>query len=171
VRDFLDKIEPAHDLTFFCFFPDFLEMDDRRELEGSIDGMWTSIMLIFGLGGPDVCGAISGDLSTEVELTGRERLGEELPDAVSWPKKLHFFLGLDDAAKAISSSNGIEPRLGDAQVSIDCGTFLIGSGSAPAVFGLKSAARRLGDGSARRSLFGGVEFPPDTIELKDPDNE
>lgn len=146
-------------------------MDDRRELEGSIDGMWTSIMLIFGLGGPDVCGAISGDLSTEVELTGRERLGEELPDAVSWPKKLHFFLGLDDAAKAISSSNGIEPRLGDAQVSIDCGTFLIGSGSAPAVFGLKSAARRLGDGSARRSLFGGVEFPPDTIELKDPDNE
>lgn len=129
-------------------------------------------MLVFGLGGSDAYGAISGDLSREVELAGRERLGEELPDAVSWPKKLHFFLGLEGAANAMSSSNGIEPRLRvDGQVSMGCGIFLIGSGIAPAVFGLKSAARRLGAGSARRSLFGGVEFPPDTIELKDPDNE
>lgn len=40
---------------------------------------------------------VSGSLSMDVELTGRDRFGEELPEAGSCPKNVHFFLGLGGA--------------------------------------------------------------------------
>lgn len=42
-RDLRDRIEPAHDLTLFCFLPVFLlDIEDRLEIVGSMVGKRTS---------------------------------------------------------------------------------------------------------------------------------
>lgn len=131
-----------------------------------------------GLGGEKLDALVSCSLSIDVELTGRDRLGEELPDAGSCPKNVHFFRGLGGAITCMSSSKGIDPRrLEDGQASADLFVSFVGSKIALAVRGRESAPRRLGDGGLRRSLFGGlkllggVKAPPDTIELREFDTE
>lgn len=77
--DFRDRIDPAHNLTLFCFLLGFLDIEDRLEIVGSIVGRGTS-------------GAISGDegavsafldsLAEDAELVGRD-FGDDSPEAIS----------------------------------------------------------------------------------------
>lgn len=81
-RDLRDKIEPAQDFTFFCFFfaLGFLDIDDRRDEGCSIEAMRIS-----GVMASLVVGAGVGCLGSldEAALDGRDRLGEDSPDVVS----------------------------------------------------------------------------------------
>lgn len=75
-----DKIDPAHDLTFFCFLLGFLVRDGLRgttgsssvELTGTSDEGWS------GEDGSDILDALR-DFSEEAELTGRDRVGDDSP--------------------------------------------------------------------------------------------
>jgi hypothetical protein len=93
-RDLRERIDPAHDRTFFCFLLGFLDIEDLLELESSVD--WIGV---------------SGEISS-----GNEGLdfGDDSPDFVS-PKKVHFLadLGVDGEmreAVALSISSGNDPR-------------------------------------------------------------
>jgi hypothetical protein len=157
-RDFLDKIEPAHDLTFFCFLPDFLETDDLRELEGSIEGIGGSAISVVAPRGVGIVGKASVSFS-DIEETGRERFGDWSPADESFPKNDHFFLGLLGVLVLMSSNIGTEPRLfGQCSSSIIRGDSLGVSRIDPAVLGLESSDLRLGDGLSRLrcSLIGGL---------------
>jgi hypothetical protein len=86
-----DKIDPAHDLTFFCFLLGFLLMDGLRagagsssiELTGTFDGGDS------GGDGADRFEALR-DLSDDAALTGRDLVGDDSPAEVSCPKKKYF---------------------------------------------------------------------------------
>ena len=65
----------------------FLEMDDLRDEGCSIELMGISRVttsLVAGAGA-NCLGSLD-----EAALEGRDRLGEDSPDGVSWPKKPHF---------------------------------------------------------------------------------
>lgn len=119
-RDLRDKIEPAHDLTFFCFLLDFLDIEDLRELDASVDCIGTSEERRSGDNG-----VVSAFLSlTELEADAGLDFGDESPDFVS-PKKVHFLadLGVDGGmleAVALSMSSGRDPRRFKASGALEC---------------------------------------------------
>jgi hypothetical protein len=86
-----DKIDPAHDLTFFCFLLGFRVIEFRRDTEEdevdlSRDGRGSSAGAISGEDGVE---RLDLARSEELELTGRDFVGEASPDAS--PKKKNFF--------------------------------------------------------------------------------
>jgi hypothetical protein len=117
-----DNIEPAQVFTRFCFLLGFLDIDDLRELDCSIELIGTSGVTNSGDEGADSTGMFLGSLS-DAELAGRD-FGEDSPEALSWPKKVHFLadFGVDGPAAeldAMSLSKGIEFRLLGAGLSDD----------------------------------------------------
>lgn len=172
-RDFRDNIEPAHDFTFFCFFLElgFLDIDDLRDEGCSVESMGTS-----GLASGLVAGAAAaagvGFLVSfdEAELDGRDRLGDDSPDVVSWPKKPHFLagnLGLVGVATA-SLSSGLELlRRGFGRFSGVGEVSRVPSNLGPALLGLSIPLSL----DARCSLESGEEVPPDTMDVRLPETE
>lgn len=170
-RDLRDKIEPAHDFTFFCFFfvLGFLDIDDLREEGCSIEvirtlGVTTSLVASTGAG-------CLGSLD-EAALDGRDRFGEDSPELVSWPKKPHFLagnLGLVGVVGIASFSKGLELlRRGLSRFS-GVGDFSrVPSNLGPALLGRASIPLSL---DARCSLDNGEEVPPDTIDVRLPETE
>lgn len=165
--DLRDRIEPAHDLTLFCFLPVFLlDIEDRLEIDGSIVGKVTSGLIS---GDEGAVSAFFDSFAEDDELVGLD-LGEDSPDVVSWPKKDHFFadLGVEgvDAAAATSESNGRElRRFGNGSVAF-ASSIKVGS----AVRGRASLIFWLG-GKSRFSLAGGEDVAPDMIEDIELDTE
>lgn len=106
-RDLRERIEPAHDVTFFLFLLGFLDIDDRLE-QGSLDGTGMSCCVSSGVG-RDASGF---SFAEEAALVGRD-FGDDSPEAFSWPKNDHFFadLGVDgvDSVESLESW-GSEPR-------------------------------------------------------------
>lgn len=119
-RDLRDRIDPAHDLTFFCFLLGFLDIEDLLELDGSVDCIGASGET---RSGDD--GAVSAFFSlTELEADAGLDFGEESPDFVS-PKKVHFLadLGVDGAMiedVALSISSGKDPRRFKGSGALEC---------------------------------------------------
>lgn len=110
--DFRDRIDPAHNLTFFCFLLGFRDIEDRLEIVGSIVGNGTSGVIS---GDEGAVSAFLDSLAEDAELVGLD-FGDDSPEAISWPKKDHFFadlgvLGVDVVAVLTSESNGNELRL------------------------------------------------------------
>jgi hypothetical protein len=110
-RDLRERIEPAQDLTFFCFLLGFLDIEDLLDVDASIDGMSTSCATISGDDG-----AVSSFLDSfpEDALVGRD-FGDDSPEPVG-PKNDHFFAdrGVDGVgleAAATSESRGRDERL------------------------------------------------------------
>jgi len=108
-RDLRDRIDPAHERTFFCFLLGFLDIEDLLET-GSVDGI--------GMSGETMPGddsAVSVFFSfVELEADAGLDRGDESPDFGS-PKKVHFLadLGVDGAtieAVPLSISKGRDPR-------------------------------------------------------------
>jgi hypothetical protein len=171
--DLRDNIDPAHDLTFFCFFLvlGFLDIDDRRDEGCSIELMGISGVAVWFVAG---AGANIGCLVSfgEVALEGRDRLGEDSPDAVSWLKNPHFLagnLGLVGVVGIVSLSSGLELlRRGLGRFS-GVGEFSrVPSNLGPALFGRTSFPLSVDARCARDS---GEEVPPDTIEVRLPETE
>ena len=108
-RDLRDRIEPAHERTFFCFLLGFLDMEDLLE-DCSVDGIGMS-----GEARPGEDAAVSVFFSfVELEADAGLDLGEDSPDFGS-PKNVHFLadLGVEGAtteAVALSISKGSDPR-------------------------------------------------------------
>ena len=170
-RDLRDKIEPAHDFTFFCFFLllGFLDIDDLRDEGCSIEVMRTSGVTTWHVA--DV-GADSFGSLDETALDGRDRLGDDSPDAVSWPKNPHFLagnLGLVGVVGIASLSSGLELlRRGLGRFS-GVGDFSrVPSNLGPALLGRASIPLSL---DARCSLDNGEEVPPETMDVRLPDTE
>lgn len=162
-RDLRPRIEPAHDLTFFCFLLGLREIDDLLEPGCSVD--W--------IGVSDISAGIACDSATvgffdslleDEALVGRD-FGDDSPECASTPKNDHFFIDLGvvgegKPAAAASDSRGREPRRLGAGVSgdIDRSRSRIGS----AVRGRVSDPLLLG----ARPLFSfeGGEVVPDMID-------
>jgi hypothetical protein len=108
-RDLRDRIDPAHERTFFCFLLGFLDTEDLLE-DGSVDGIGMS-----GEARPGDDAAVSVFFSfVELEADAGLDFGDDSPDFVS-PKKVHFLadLGVEGAsieAAAFSISRGRDPR-------------------------------------------------------------
>jgi hypothetical protein len=88
-----DKIDPAHDFTFFCFFLElgFLDVDNLRDAGSSIESIGMLAVSAWLVGTES---AIEVALSwNEAALEGRDRIGEDSRDNVSWPKNPHFLAG------------------------------------------------------------------------------
>lgn len=98
-----DSIDPAHDLTLFCFLLGFLVIDGFRVGTGS-----SSIGAIckFNGGESDCDGAdrfeTLRDLSEDAELTGRDLVGDDSPPDGSCPKK-KYFLGKSRGVEGTSA--------------------------------------------------------------------
>jgi hypothetical protein len=123
-----ERIEPAQDLTFFCFLLGFLDIEDLLEVHGSIDSISTSCATISGDDG-----AVSSFLDSfpEDALVGRD-FGDDSPEPVG-PKNDHFFAdrGVDGVgleAAATSESRGRDERLlGVGSSALDTSWSKIGS--------------------------------------------
>ena len=108
--DLRDRIEPAHERTFFCFLLGFRVTEGLLELHGSVDWIGTS-----GKTRPGDDESVSAFFSfVELEADAGLDLGEDSPDFVS-PKKVHFLAdrgveGRIAEAVALSISNGNDPR-------------------------------------------------------------
>ena len=172
--DFRDKIEPAHDFTFFCFFflLGFLDIDDLREEGCSIEVMGASGVISSVVGAGAGAGAACLGSLDEATLDGRDRFGEESPELPSCPKKPHFRvgnLGLVGVVGIPSFNNGLELlRRGLGRLS-GVGEFSrVPSNLGPALFGRASMPLSL---EARCSLDSGDEVPPDTIDVRLPETE
>lgn len=119
-RDFRERIDPAQDLTLFCFLLDFLDIEDRLETVGSIDGKGTSSVASGELGAV----SIFFDSLVDDELVGLD-FGDESPEVISCPKNDHFFadlgvLGAEGEARDTSERRGNELRLlGIGRLSFD----------------------------------------------------
>jgi hypothetical protein len=170
-RVFRDNIEPAHDFTFFGFFFGFFDIDDLRDEGCSIDakGISESPTWLAAGAGTGICCLVSFD---EAALDGRDRLGEDSPEVVSWPKKPHFLtgnLGLVGVVGITSLSSGLE------LLRRRCGLFSgvvefsrVQSNLGPALLGRASIPLSL---DARCSLDSGDEVPPEMIEVRLPETE
>jgi hypothetical protein len=80
-RDLRPRIDPAHVLTRFCFLLGFREMEERRELVGSIDGRGSSAAGSSG----SLWNVSAGNLPSfpaDPALVGGD-LGEHSPEFVS----------------------------------------------------------------------------------------
>jgi hypothetical protein len=165
-RDLRDKIEPAQDFTFFCFFLllGFLEIDDLRDEICSIEGMGISGVAASVVGGVGCFASLD-----EAELVGRDRFGEESP---SWPKNPHFRggnLGLVGDVESTSFIRGLElVRRGLGRFSGVGDLSRVPSNLGPALFGRASIPLSL---DTRRSLDRGEAVPPDTIDVRLPETE
>lgn len=108
----------------------------------------------------------------EAALDGRDRLGEDSPDAVSWPKKPHFLTGnrgLVGVVRVASLSNGLELlRRGLIRFSGVGDSSRVPSNLGPALLGRVSIPLSL---DARCSLDSGEEVPPDTMDVRLPETE
>jgi hypothetical protein len=98
-----DSIDPAHDLTFFCFLLGFLVIDGFRVGTGSSS---TQAIGTFDGGesggdGADRFDALR-DLSEDAALTGRDLVGDDSPPDVSCPKK-KYFLGRSRGVEGVSA--------------------------------------------------------------------
>lgn len=114
-RDFRERIDPAQDFTFL-FLLGFLDIEERLELvrRTSIDSIGTSGEVNSGEDG--AVSAFLDSFADDAALVGRD-LGDDSPEALSWPKNDHFFAdlgveGADSAARSLTSER--EPRLCDA---------------------------------------------------------
>jgi hypothetical protein len=108
----------------------------------------------------------------EAELDGRDRLGEDPSDVVSWPKKPHFLagnLGLVGVVGIASISSGFElVRRGFGRLSGVGEVSRLPSNLGPALLGL-SIPLSLGTRCSRES--GEEEVPPDTMDVRLPETE
>jgi hypothetical protein len=108
-RDLRDRIDPAHERTFFCFLLGFLDIEGLLE-HCSVDGIG---MLGEARSGEDAAVSVLFSF-IELEADAGLDLGDESPDFGS-PKKVHFLadLGVEGAtreAAALSISRGRDPR-------------------------------------------------------------
>ena len=108
-----ERIEPAHERTFFGFLLGFLvNEEDRLEWVRSVDRIKQSGSGVEGVGSTAFC-LVS--FSEDAALVGRD-FGELSPEIFSWPKKDHLLSdrGVDGVVPdiaAASMSRGIELRL------------------------------------------------------------
>ena len=105
-----DSIEPAHDLTFFCFLLGFLVIDGFRVGTGSssIEAIGTFDGGESGGDGADRFEALR-DLSEDAALTGRDLVGDDSPPDGSCPKKKYFLgtsRGVEAASAVLADSSG-----------------------------------------------------------------
>jgi len=106
-----DSIDPAHDLTFFCFLLGFLVIDGLRVGTGSSSTEAIGI-LEGGESGGDGADRFDAlrDLSEDAALTGRDLVGDDSPPDVSCPKKKYFLgrsRGVEGASTVLADSSGV----------------------------------------------------------------
>jgi len=165
-RDLRDNIEPAHDLTFFCFFMlVFLDMEDLLDGDCSVEAMGVSELISAG-----VDSSKNDDWSSfDEELVGLLCCGEP-----SWPKNAHFLdgnlgveglVGVVVVVNARSVSKGLDRCLRGLGRSKTGDIGRVPSSLAAAVLGRVSGEI----GLRRWSLEDGLEA--ETIEDKLPDTE
>lgn len=159
-----DKIEPAHDLTFFCFFlPVFLDIEDLRDGGNSVE--------VIGMSGFNATGE-EGSESRDWDSFDEALVGRLWGEESSWPKNAHFLdgnLGVEGLVGALgiarSVSKGLERCLRGLGRSAVGDIARVPSNLAAAVFGRPSVDL----GLRRWSLEGGLEA--DIIEDKLPETE
>jgi hypothetical protein len=147
-------MDPAHDLTFFCFFlPVFLDAEGCRVRGCSVDSMGGLGLVCRGDEGSAVIDRGSFD---DPELVGRVWGVES-----SWPKKFHFLdadLGVEGVADVAgdgrSVSNGLELCLRGLRQSVVENSSGLKSNRAAAVLGRVSVVLLLGGGLCCFSLGG-----------------
>ena len=111
---FRESIDPAHDLTFFCFLLCFLVMDGFRADIGSssTEAIGTCEGGVSGGEGTNIFDALL-DLSDDEALTGRDLVGDDSPPDKSCPKKKYFLgksRGVEGASVVLAESSGICSR-------------------------------------------------------------
>lgn len=141
-----DSIDPAHDLTFFCFLLGFLVMDGLRNGTGSssVGAIGTVDSGHSGDDGVDMFDTLL-DFSDDAALTGRDLVGDDSPPKVSCPKKKYFLgrsLGVEGVSTALAdSSEAISSDFRRCRPSFSLPRHklsVLPSKTAPAVFGRAS---------------------------------
>lgn len=141
-----DSIDPAHDLTFFCFLLGFLVIDSFRVGTGSSSIELTGTFEGGESGGDDADGFEAlRDLSEDAALTGRDLVGDDSPPDGSCPKKKYFLgrsRGVEGASTVLANSSVVGSseflRCGDGRPLSRRKLSLLLPRIAPAVFGRAS---------------------------------